>query len=473
MKKLQKIGGVAVLAATTFVGSVLAQAKPVPLKSLPPEIQEKIRQKLKERQAAAEAAKAGEANKKPAAVTTKGKASPKSSVLATKPVRRGPALSDEVKKLRTKIQKLQADYDLKAAQQQTKFDAQRLELDRLKYEARLNAIRQELEFAKMRAEVSRIKAESELASARLRKDLAQVVEQKARVAAELGLIEQNMKLRQAQVASQLLSRKGRDQLKGVVVSEQNYPDQPFHNGTLYVSDRRIKLNGPILTGTADYVTSRIHFFNNQSAKPIFIVIDSSPGGSVQEGYRVLQAIRHSRAPVHVVVKSFAASMAAAITTLAHHSYAYPNAVILHHQMSSSMRGNITQQKEAFDRIKEWSKRLAGPIAAKMGINEEQFTKLMYKNRASGDWDEFADEAKKLKWVDNIVTEIRESGIVDRPKVASAKPRTIILPLPRRADGTEAYLDEQIDKQGKPFVQLPRLRPLDFYFIYDADGYFRY
>ena len=74
-------------------------------------------------------------------------------------------------------------------------------------------------------------------------------------------------------------------------------------------------------------------------------IDRCPGGSVMEGYRIVKAMQASKAPIHVVVKSFAASMAAVITTLAVHSYAYPNAVILHHQMSTGANGNMTQIKE--------------------------------------------------------------------------------------------------------------------------------
>ena len=38
-------------------------------------------------------------------------------------------------------------------------------------------------------------------------------------------------------------------------------------------------------------------------------------------------------------------MAAVITTLAPHSYVYPNAVILHHQILSFSFGNLTEQKE--------------------------------------------------------------------------------------------------------------------------------
>ena len=152
-----------------------------------------------------------------------------------------------------------------------------------------------------------------------------------------------------------------------------------------------------------------------------IEIDTNPGGLVMEGFRIVTAMQNSKAPVHVVVKSYAASMAAVITTLAEESYAYPNAIILHHQMSSGMRGNLTQQKEQLEEGFEWAKRLADPVAKKMGVSYDEFTELMYKNNSDGDWAEFANDAVKLKWVGQIVNEIREEGIVERPTGAPPKP----------------------------------------------------
>ena len=84
--------------------------------------------------------------------------------------------------------------------------------------------------------------------------------------------------------------------------EPDYPLEPFKDGVLTVSDRRIAMDGPIVSGVADYVTERIHYFNNKDeALPIFLVIDRSPGGSVMEGYRIVKAMQASKAPVHVIV----------------------------------------------------------------------------------------------------------------------------------------------------------------------------
>src|SRR5260221_13390772 len=114
------------------------------------------------------------------------------------------------------------------------------------------------------------------------------------------------------------------------------------NGVLSISDRRIALNGVITSETANRVTERINYFNNQNREfPIFIVIDDSPGGSVAAGYKILKTMSGRHAPVYVVVKSFAASIAAGITTMATKSFAYPKPIILHHHLSGRTCGNLT------------------------------------------------------------------------------------------------------------------------------------
>jgi ATP-dependent Clp protease protease subunit len=258
-------------------------------------------------------------------------------------------------------------------------------------------------------------------------------------------------------------------------TKPSYPENPHQGQSLIISDRRIALNGPIMTAVADDLSERIAYFNNKSPKlPIFIVIDNSPGGSVMAGYKILKAMQGSEAPVYVVVKSFAASMAACIATLADKSFAYPNAVILHHQISSGSFGNLTQQKESIQEIEEWWQRLAGPIAAKMGISTEEFIKKMYGKASTGDWSEFGDKATQLKWVDFIVDDIRETGQVKHPDLTpKPTPTFTLLPL-RGAEASAAipYLTEGIDEKGRPCMFLPRPNPKDVYYLFNPDGYYR-
>ena len=223
--------------------------------------------------------------------------------------------------------------------------------------------------------------------------------------------------------------------------------------------------------TKKYNNKNNYFNNKDPKKPIFIVIDDSPGGSVMAGYRILKAMEGSEAPIYVVVKSFAASMAATITTLAEKSFVYPNAIILHHQISQSFMFssmNLTEQKENVDDLMKWWNRLAGPIAEKMGITPDEFIEMMYKKTVSGDWTEFGDDAVKLKWADHAVTRIHETALLKNPDAKKDAVATTT-----RTSETDNGLTPAIDAQGNPYMILPRRNPKDAYLIHNPDGYYRF
>lgn len=372
-----------------------------------------------------------------------------------------------------------------------KKDQPASELDKLTEKNTLRAEQLKAELAETRAEISRLKLQRELLTEQQQiQDLKQEAIEKAELKASVDLEaklerEASIAKSKASLASSELALEQTELLRKTTLQEAeleaikinkeraNFADnKPIYlenplleNNTLVISDRRIPFNGPVTSETADYICDRIHYYNNKDKKlPIFIVIDTSPGGSVMAGYRILKAMEGSDAPVHVVVKSFVASMAATMTTLAEESYAYPNAIILHHQLSSSYfftTMNLTQQKESLEDAKKWWDKLAAPVAKKMGITTDEFIKQMYAKNSDGDWVEFATEAKKLKWVNHIVTSIKETSAVVNPDTIK----------PKKKD-KEAFLSETLSNDGKPCLYLPRLHPHDAYFLYNPDGYYR-
>jgi ATP-dependent Clp protease protease subunit len=304
-------------------------------------------------------------------------------------------------------------------------------------------------------ELQKLMRESSLAKAKAGK-----------LASELSAKRTEWDLKTSRLTAEIAALKVEEERETYADKKPVYLDNPLKDdNTLVISDRRIALNGPILRTTADYITTRINYYNNKDAsKPIFIVIDSSPGGSVMAGYRILKSMEGSKAPVYVVLKSYAASMAAAMVTLAKKSFAYPNAVILHHQISSTFfftRLNLTQQKEYYIEMEKWWERLAGPITKKMGISTEEFIKKMYKKSSDGDWSEFASDAKKYKWVDHIVEQIEETSLLKDPN-AEKKVRKF----------PKIVIAKGKDKEGRPVAYLPRLSPKDMYFIYNPDKYYQ-
>ncbi|WP_411825735.1 ATP-dependent Clp protease proteolytic subunit [Luteolibacter sp. AS25] len=349
-------------------------------------------------------------------------------------------LTKETNDLRAEVQKLKLEREA---------ITERLALEKArKDEAELdseNAYKEDLEKLKRESEISQIRAE--------------------KVAADFKTAQSEAAMKVLELQSEIETIETAEKRDSYANADPVFLENPLRDdGILVVSDRRIPLNGVIMPSTADFVTSRIDYWNNRdSSLPIFIVIDDCPGGSVMAGYRILKAMEASEAPIHVVVKSFAASMAACITTLAEESYAYPNAIILHHQISAQimfMRLNLTQQKEFYEESEKWWKRLAKPVAEKMGISTDDFIQQMYEKSTSGDWSEFGDEAKKLKWVNHIVGGIVESSITQNPdskENETAKKKALV---------------EEVDQDGKVFSYLNRLNPKDVYFLYNPDGYYR-
>ncbi|QUE53045.1 ATP-dependent Clp protease proteolytic subunit [Luteolibacter ambystomatis] len=369
-------------------------------------------------------------------------------------------------------------------------EASRKEQEALTLQNTLEAERLKKETNALRSEITKLKMERELIGERNAMDDAK--RDQAKREADVKFSEEKSRLMREAEMARIQSEKLANELKTVQTqaalditrlqndiakfetedkraqyadSKPEYLAKPLRdNNVLVISDRRIPLNGLINSDTADHITERIDYWNNKDNKlPIFIVIDECPGGSVMAGYRILKSMQASKAPIHVVVKSFAASMAACITTLATESYAYPNAIILHHQISSTPgnRLNLTQQKEFFEENTRWWQRLATPVAQKMGISTDEFIKKMYAHSTSGDWSEFGDSAKELKWVNHIIGGVEETSLVKDP---DAKPAA--------APATRMALKEEVDQDGRPFVWLPRLNPKDCYFLYNADTYYR-
>lgn len=372
-------------------------------------------------------------------------------------------------------EELKAQYELEQQRLKNRTAALEAEQAALAAENRLADERNKKAMADLALKISKLKIENDFRTEQQRADALGDTKERAAMDLEtkrLDLEERRLKIdklqldaRMAKLNSDLDLRARKAEWKKESNSDPVYTDQPVKNGTLTISDRRIPLNGPIRYGVGDFITDRISFFNNVSTQPVFIVIDDCPGGSVDEGYAIMKAIESSRAPVYVVVKSYAASMAAIITTLADRSYVYPSAKVLHHQSSGFMYGNTTQRKEQLELTKEIERRIIAPVAKKMGLSMDEFRKRMYEKNSDGNWMEFGDKAVENKWVTATVDRIEETGVEKNPDETPAA-RSL-----RAMAGLE--LAEKTDEKGEPYVQLPKLRPFDLYFIYNPDGYYRF
>jgi ATP-dependent Clp protease protease subunit len=399
----------------------------------------------------------------------------------------------ELLQLRQETEKLQLVNELqreKNRQQLTQLHAEKnqLLLENELYNAKQTQVLSELNVLKTRLEL-----ENQIYQQEKQKILAEFEAQREQLAIQNAIVEQKQKheelriqletaklnfdvakleftknkrtLELEELTEKLSEREQKELWESQVNKPKRYLKEPFVDGYLVISDRRIELEQVILPGTAAYVNERIHYFNNKSVEyPIFLLIDTCYGGSVMEGAKIIEAMHSSRAPVYVVVKTLAASLAAVLTSLSERSFAYPNAIIVHHQIMSSAAGNPKQIKEQLDIAHEWTNRIMKPVAQKMGLTAEQFVAQMYQNNSSGEWYEFADVAAQLKWVDVVIKDIRDTSFTKKPlDMYLEEEEEIIMMVDKK---------EKIDSQGQRYVTLPRLNLLDMYFLYNPNNYYR-
>ena len=409
----------------------------------------------------------------------------------------------QTEKYSQELLKIQQDKDKLSLQNELALEKNRQELaqlqaekDQLLLENELQLARQTQLLANLEATKHQLELENEINAQKNQQQLTELTNEKDRLALLNAIQEEKNKQQELQIQletaklnlataqfefaknknglsleelnQKISTREQQEIWESQVNNPQEYLLEPFVDGHLIISDRKIDLDTVITSGTAEYVNERIHYYNNKNTEyPIFLIIDRCYGGSVMEGSKILEVMHNSRAPVYVVVKTLAASMAAVITALAKRSYAYPNAILVHHQMLNFAFGNERQIAEQMAIAQEWTKRIMYPVAQKMGITMAEFTQKMYEQDSDGNWQEFANKATQLKWVDQIVEDIRDASVIKKPIDVVEAPTAEEEPNLRRQ-----LFTEKTDVRGQHYVELPQLIPLDLYYLYNPHNYYR-
>ena len=95
---------------------------------------------------------------------------------------------------------------------------------------------------------------------------------------------------------------------------------------------------------------------------------------------------------------------------------------------------------------------------------DEFVEKMYENNSTGDWIEFADSAAKLKWIDTIIKDIKDVSVTKQPVEKNGRVNFFML--------QKTPFKEQVDSSGQAYIKLPPLNPLDYYYLYNPNNYYR-
>lgn len=125
--------------------------------------------------------------------------------------------------------------------------------------------------------------------------------------------------------------------------KDNYNEEYYFK--LLNKNREIHLYDEINACSADLLVTKIKVMNIlDSKKPIIIEINSG-GGEVTAGFCIINAIEHSKAPIHTIISGEACSMAALIFICGKQRSIYENSFIMFHPLSSGQQDYLAFIKD--------------------------------------------------------------------------------------------------------------------------------
>lgn len=157
----------------------------------------------------------------------------------------------------------------------------------------------------------------------------------------------------------------------------------------------ISIRGPI---NSDVVTRFIEKTMEKQTPSINVLINS-PGGSISDGNKIIEQIetlKHQGYEVNCIA-DFAASMAFIILQACPNRYALSTSVLMQHQMSLGISGEINRIESYLHYIKTLRKNIDIMQSRRLGLTVNEF-----QDRVKDEWWIYGDENKKLNIVDDIV-----------------------------------------------------------------------
>ena len=170
--------------------------------------------------------------------------------------------------------------------------------------------------------------------------------------------------------------------------------------TKMLDDRVIMLMTPVNNISMTSVISQLLYLNvKDPSSPIHLYI-SSPGGSVLDGYGIIDTMNLIEAPVYTYTIGLAASMGALIFLNGVKRYMLPHSELMLHQPLGGVSGQASDIEITANRIIKMKKEINEMIATRCNIALEEVEKFTDRDRYFN-----ATEAIDYGLADEIISKI--------------------------------------------------------------------
>jgi len=166
-----------------------------------------------------------------------------------------------------------------------------------------------------------------------------------------------------------------------------------------LENRTVLLTGPVTDKLSQQIMAQLLVLDaTDSEKPIRVYINS-PGGSVDAGFAIYDAMRFVKSPVHSICAGLAASAATIILLGAAkgNRYSLPNTRFLLHQPSTGMQGQASDIAIGAQQILKLRKRINDLLVVETGQSLERIETDTHRDHWMS-----ADESLEYGLIDTII-----------------------------------------------------------------------
>ena len=184
-----------------------------------------------------------------------------------------------------------------------------------------------------------------------------------------------------------------------VIEKSQFCERAYDIYSRLLKERIIFLGGPIDDYMANLIIAQLLFLESEDPKKDITLYVNSPGGQIQSGLAIIDAMNHIKPDVATVCVGMAASMGAVILSQGKKGkrFALPNSEVMIHQPLTGVEGQASDIEITAKHIISLKSKLYDLLSKATGKSKTQIEK-------DGDRDYWmsADEAKKYGVVDEVL-----------------------------------------------------------------------
>jgi ATP-dependent Clp protease protease subunit len=184
-----------------------------------------------------------------------------------------------------------------------------------------------------------------------------------------------------------------------VIEKTHAGERAFDIYSRLLKERIIFLAGPIDDDVANIVIAQLLFLEAEDPKKDITLYINSPGGQIQSGLAIVDAMHHVKPDVATVCMGMAASMAATILSQGKKGkrFTLPNSEVMIHQPLTGVEGQASDIQITAKHIMRLKEKLTQMMA---DVTGQPYKKV--ESDKDRDYWMSADEAKKYGIVDHIL-----------------------------------------------------------------------